>query len=101
VVIWEQDNNHVPPSGGHIVIDVLRDAVSAEQGDELVNQACSSYCSFKFMHPTMPLKQLTDDERDELNENQLTPIDEAAPRNFDLSTYADDGSDIDVLHSLA
>jgi hypothetical protein len=52
VVMWSQYDDEIPMSGGHVVIDVLRDAVAAS-GAKLVNQACSSGCSFKFIHSTM------------------------------------------------
>ena len=101
IVIWEQKTSRIPLSGGHIVIEVLSDAVSGLNGAALINQACSSHCSFKFMHPSMVLND--PDEELEAEDHvgiKLAPLSVAPPRDFDLSTYASDGDDFEVLDSL-
>lgn len=101
VVTWAQDTERIPLSGGHIVIDVLRDAVSGEHGAALINQACSLNCNFQFMHPAMILAVSPESANDDEFDMRLTPIGDATSRSFELSTYAEDGDDFEVLHSLA
>lgn len=103
VVLWSQVNEDIPLSGGHIVIDVLSDAVAGEAGASLINQACSLNCSFQFMHPTMILRPLSASEEDDDVDIGLAPIEghSRASSHFDLSTYAADDGDWDVLQSLA
>lgn len=52
IILWEQQTDLVPLSGGHVVADILEDAASAI-GDSLYNQACSPHCQNIFLHSTM------------------------------------------------
>ncbi|CDO33314.1 hypothetical protein [Mycolicibacterium porcinum] len=100
VAIWHQGSDHIPMSGGHVVIDVLSEAISSLEGASLVNQACSANCSFQFMHPSMVLMDLPDSAEDRDFYIQLSSR-EGRIHHFDLWTYAGDGNDFEVLSSLA
>ena len=54
-VLWEQDNDHVPLSGGHIVADILSTALAA-MGAGLYIQACSPDCDNQFFHTVMLIR---------------------------------------------
>lgn len=102
-VLWSQADEKIPLSGGHIVVNVLSDAVSGQAGASLINQACSLHCEFQFMHPTMVVRPLSASDESEGVDIRLTPIDRygTTSRHFELSTYAAHDDDFTVLHSLA
>lgn len=56
IVGWDQGGDDIPLSGGHVAVDVLRDAVEGDRRASLVNQACNSECSFEFVHTTLVLQ---------------------------------------------
>jgi len=62
LVMWEQEGDWVPISGGHIVQQVLDD-VLAPVGCGLYIQSCSPGCDFLFVHETL-LLTLADDVED-------------------------------------
>lgn len=51
-VLWEQFNADETISGGHVVADILRDAVESV-GSDLYVQSCSPGCDFMFLHRTL------------------------------------------------
>lgn len=102
-VLWSQNDERIPLSGGHIVVDVLSDAVSGYVGASLVNQACSLNCEFQFMHPTMVVKPLSASDESDGVDIRLKPLERngSTSRHFELYTHAAPGSDYEVLHSFA
>ncbi|MFF4992320.1 hypothetical protein ACFY19_34440 [Streptosporangium saharense] len=58
VVIWEiqRDDNNVPRSGGHVIVDILKDA-SEKIGLDLVAQACSPGCTNIFTHKILRIER--------------------------------------------
>lgn len=59
---WETNDDFVPRSGGHVVIDVLRDAAQRVGGDVYV-QACSPGCDYLFTHVGLVVR--TDSDADD------------------------------------
>ena len=51
-VLWEQGQYEIPISGGHVVADILRDALK-NSGSDLYVQSCSPGCEYMFLHQTM------------------------------------------------
>lgn len=95
VVLWSQADDAIPFSGGHIVIDVLRDAVEGEPGSSLINQACSPGCQFQFMHPTIRLDPLTADQIDDGVDFNLSKI----PGRDHFIIAASDADDDDEIEA--
>ena len=60
-VLWEQDTEHDPMSGGHILADILRDAAQ-ELGGDIYIQACSPGCDNLFFHTTMHISETPAEE---------------------------------------
>lgn len=60
-ISWKQETTHTPMSGGHVVQQVLSDAL-AVLGDRLYTQACSPGCQNVFLHTTLLLEQSNDAE---------------------------------------
>lgn len=86
VIMWSQETQDIPFSGGHIVNEILRDAVENESGASLVNQPCSPGCGFQFMHPTMVLQPLSKEDIDNETDLRLTRMQRPGPSHFYLST---------------
>ncbi|MER7542042.1 hypothetical protein ABTW95_03445 [Spirillospora sp. NPDC127506] len=64
VVLWDQNTEIEPLSGGHIVARILEDAVEA-LGDSLYEQACSPACKNIFLHTSMLLSYDVDELMEE------------------------------------
>lgn len=97
VVLWTQNTDHIPLSGGHIVIDVLRDAVEGQPGASLVNQACSANCHFQFMHPAIRLEPVPFDDAEDGVDFRLSEV--PGRRHFLVCTSTADDED-DFEHVL-
>ncbi|RMI07112.1 hypothetical protein [Cellulomonas triticagri] len=63
IALWErQPGSEVPPrSGGHVVVDIIRDASRRADFDVFV-QACSLGCTNMFAHRVIRVTQYPDDE---------------------------------------
>lgn len=69
-VAWQQEGQSIPRSGGHVVVDILSDAVRSI-GHDLFVQSCEPSCSNQFMHTTIRIV-----EPDPENEQQeyISPL---------------------------
>ena len=56
LVMWEQDADSVPMSGGHVVEKVLKE-VLGKIGCQLYVQSCSPDCDFLFLHRTLRIEE--------------------------------------------
>lgn len=61
-ILWEQDDENIPISGGHVVAEVLDDALDAVDS-ALYVQSCNPGCEYMFLHQTIQL--LEDSEVDD------------------------------------
>lgn len=90
-VLWEQADVLAPMSGGHVVEDVLREALTAT-GSHLYVQNCSPGCSFMFIH--RPLRLL---EAPDVHQFKLHPATESAIRMYIPSFDHDPLEDVDYV----
>lgn len=61
VVVWKSTfGARIPSAGGHVVIDILREA-GRRAGMQVQTQGCSAGCTFMFMHNTLTLEAETTD----------------------------------------
>jgi len=98
LVLWHQDDEYVPLSGGHIVADILQTAL-VTTGAELTIQSCSPDCENIFFHTVMRIND--EDERpDDANSSNLSMtrhID--GPASVDVYPPTSEG-DFDILEWL-
>lgn len=67
-VAWKQIGNLLPLSGGHVIFEILNEALT-KIGSELYGQACTPYCRNLFFH-TVTVLQSSEDRGDDTSYEQ-------------------------------
>ena len=80
----------IPVAGGHIVVDVLNDAVHKSGGDLYV-QACSPHCDYLFIHTSIRIRaEACGDIEFKFVEDQQSIVETPLTYGADLESVADE-----------